>query len=80
MISALLYLQAVSTWNHLVARIQRLKKPKYLAGFLVGGLYFFFYFVRPLFSRVPTEAERKPSGGWPTGRSYWNQWGRWSWP
>jgi hypothetical protein len=49
MIQALLYLQTASAWNRLVARARRLKKPKYLAGFLVGGLYFLFYFIRPVF-------------------------------
>src|SRR2546422_2570467 len=48
MIRALLYLQLHSSWNRLVARLKRLKKPKYLAGFLVGGLYFYFYFFRHL--------------------------------
>lgn len=46
MISALLYLQYHSLRNRLVARFQRLKQPKYLAGALVGGLYFYFYFFR----------------------------------
>lgn len=49
MIRALLYLQTCSTANRLLTRIKRLKKPKYLAGFLVGGLYFYFYFFRYFF-------------------------------
>jgi len=48
MIGALLYLQFRSTANQFVSRIKRLKKPKYLAGFLVGGFYFYFYFFRTL--------------------------------
>lgn len=64
MIRALLYLQVVSTWNQLVARLRRLKKPKYLAGFLVGGLYFFFYFVRPVFFARPPSPGR-PTAVWP---------------
>lgn len=49
MISALLYLQWHSTVNRLVTRVKRLKKPKYLLGFIVGGLYCYFYFFRFLF-------------------------------
>lgn len=49
MISALLYLQWNSTKNRLVARLKRLKQPKYLAGAIAGGLYFYFYFFRWLF-------------------------------
>ncbi len=64
MIRALLYLQLVSTWNQLVARLQRLKKPKYLAGFLMGSLYFFFFFVRPVFFARPPNPGR-PTAMWP---------------
>src|SRR5689334_3129536 len=49
MIGALLYLQLCSSANRLAFQIRRLKKPKYLAGFLVGGAYFYFYFFRYLF-------------------------------
>ena len=49
MISALLYLQWHSTVNRLVTRVKRLKKPKYLLGFIAGGLYCYFYFFRFLF-------------------------------
>ena len=48
MINALCYLQYHSTRNHLIARLQRLKKPKYLFGAMVGGLYFYWYFFRYL--------------------------------
>jgi hypothetical protein len=48
-ISALLYLQFTSTWNRLVARLKRLRQPKYLVGGVVGGLYVYFYFFRYLF-------------------------------
>src|SRR5262245_12051934 len=48
-IGALLYLQLCSSANRLASQIKRLKKPKYLAGFLVGGAYFYFYFFRYLF-------------------------------
>jgi len=56
MISALLYLQWHSTVNRVVTRVKRLKKPKYLLGFIVGGLYCYFYFFRFLFQA------RRPSG------------------
>ena len=46
MIAALIYLQYHSTRNRLVTRFQRLKQPKYAIGAVVGGLYFYFYFVR----------------------------------
>lgn len=49
MIGALLYLQFCSSANRIASQIKRLKKPKYLAGFLVGGAYFYFYFFRYLF-------------------------------
>jgi len=47
MISALLYLQINTTRNRLVARIKRLRQPKYLFGGIVGALYFYWYFFRP---------------------------------
>lgn len=46
MISALLYLQYWSIRNRLVTRFQRLRQPKYLAGAVVGGLYFYWYLFR----------------------------------
>lgn len=49
MIAALAYLQFHSVKNRLVQRVKRLKQPKYLAGAIVGGLYFYFYFFRFLF-------------------------------
>ena len=55
MIRALLYLQLHCGWNRLVRRLQRLKQPKYFAGFLVGGFYFYFYFFRHFF------LQRKPA-------------------
>ncbi len=50
MIAALLYLQFHSVKNRLRVRVQRLKKPKYLIGGIVGGLYFYFYFFRFFFA------------------------------
>ncbi len=46
MIAALFYLQFHSVKNRLLMRFKRLKQPKYLAGAIVGGLYFYFYFFR----------------------------------
>src|SRR6266496_6503805 len=56
MIGALFYLQAQSIRNRLRARLRRLKKPKYLAGALVGAAYFYFFFFRNVF------AERQRGG------------------
>ena len=43
---ALLYLQFWTFLNRQKLRLQRLKKPKYLIGGIVGGIYFYFYFFR----------------------------------
>jgi hypothetical protein len=43
---ALFYYQFHSWRNRLLARIRRLRQPKYLAGAIVGGLYFYFYLFR----------------------------------
>ncbi|HMC29052.1 MAG TPA: putative ABC exporter domain-containing protein [Verrucomicrobiae bacterium] len=43
---ALFYLQFQTVINRLKVRLKRLKKPKYLIGGIVGGLYFYFYFFR----------------------------------
>lgn len=70
MIRALLYLQMMTAWNRFRARLQRLKQPKYLAGFLVGGLYFFFYLIRPLFLAGPGwsgAAAAPPAANWAAG-------------
>jgi hypothetical protein len=49
MIDALIYLQVQSIKNRLRMRLLRLKRPKYLAGALVGGAYFYFFFFHNLF-------------------------------
>ena len=54
--SALRYLLARSLANGLLARLKRLRQPKYLLGAIIGGTYFYFYFYRFLFR-----------GGLPTG-------------
>lgn len=49
MIAALIFLQFHSIKNRLLARIRRLRQPKYLFGAIVGGAYFYFYFGRHFF-------------------------------
>jgi hypothetical protein len=44
--SALVYYQFNSIKNRLLTRVKRLKKPNYLVGAIVGGLYFYFYLLR----------------------------------
>src|SRR5690349_4013386 len=46
MIAALLYLQAHSLQNRVRSRLRRLKRPKYLAGAVAGGLYVYYFFLR----------------------------------
>ena len=55
--SALFYLQFHTFINRLKVRLKRLKKPKYLIGGIVGGLYFYFYFFRFWFGMG-----RRPAG------------------
>lgn len=46
MLSALLYLQYHSVRNRVAAQFKRWRQPKYLAGAIVGVLYFYYYFFR----------------------------------
>lgn len=46
MFGALLYLRLTSLKNLLTSRLLRLRQPKYLAGAIVGGAYFWFVFFR----------------------------------
>ncbi|MCU0787387.1 MAG: putative ABC exporter domain-containing protein [Verrucomicrobia bacterium] len=62
MMGALIYLQFASTRNRLIARLKRLKQPKYLIGGIVGAIYIYFYFFRYLFLG---------SGHVPTGHATW---------
>jgi hypothetical protein len=55
-IGALLYLRAMSLRNAVVARIKRLKQPKYLIGAVVGVAYIYGFFIRRM------GANRPPSG------------------
>lgn len=52
MFGALVYLQYHSIKNRTLARVKRLRQPKYLLGGIVGALYFYFYFFRYLFTDV----------------------------
>ncbi len=58
MIRALFYLQYHSIRNRTAVRLKRLKQPKYLFGGVVGGIYFYFYFIRYLFG----VGRARPSG------------------
>jgi hypothetical protein len=53
---ALFYYQFHSWRNRLLTRVRRLRQPKYLAGAIVGGLYFYFYLFRGF-----TRGHRPPS-------------------
>ncbi len=46
MVGALWYLRVCSTLGRIKSRLQRLKQPKYLAGAVVGALYFYLVFLR----------------------------------
>jgi hypothetical protein len=47
-VGTLLYYQRHWWYNRLLTRIRRLRKPKYLFGAIVGGLYFYWYIFRAL--------------------------------
>jgi hypothetical protein len=64
MIGALLYLQLLTFWNRLLSQLRRLKRPKYLAGFLVGVLYFYLYFIRPLWMGAGARRGPRTSASW----------------
>ena len=68
MIRALLYLQWRSLVNRLRARFRRLKEPRYLAGAVVGLLYFFGLFLRPTMHGGLPEMDR---GRWSPGSPEW---------
>ncbi len=48
---ALFYYQFHSVKNRLVARVKRLRDPKYLVGAIVGVVYFYFYLLRAFLGR-----------------------------
>ncbi len=54
--SALVFLLTRSTWNAVLARLRRLKNPKYLLGTIVGGFYFYSVFYRQAFASRATRA------------------------
>ncbi len=51
MLRAYAYLQALSVYNGVRVRLQRLRQPKYLFGALAGGAYMYFFAFRHLFER-----------------------------
>jgi ABC-2 type transport system permease protein len=66
MVGALWYLRANSIVGRIKSRLRRLKQPKYLAGAVVGALYFYFFFFRrahaPQFGGSPgSPAEALPA-------------------
>lgn len=56
MLRALIYLRLMSLWNWTRSRVRRLRQPKYLAGAIVGGAYFYFFFFRGFAMRAPPGA------------------------
>lgn len=54
MIGAFAYLVGLSFWNQTLARLRRLKQPKYLVGAVVGAGWFYFYFFRFAFRGRPS--------------------------
>ena len=61
---ALVFLVTRSFVNVVIFRVKRLRQPKYLAGAVMGGLYFYFYFFRFLFQggRPRSDGPPMPSG------------------
>ena len=61
---ALFFLVTHSFVNAVMFRLKRLRQPKYLAGAVMGGLYFYFYFFRFLFhgGRPRSDAPTMPVG------------------
>jgi ABC-2 type transport system permease protein len=62
MIAGALFFYQYQSWrNRLLTRIRRLRQPKYLAGAIVGGLYFYFYFFRGFYvGRSSTRGTHMP--------------------
>jgi ABC-2 type transport system permease protein len=58
MLRALLYLRIMSFRNWLIWRVRRLRQPKYLAGFVVGTAYLYFFFFRRLGRPHPLPSHR----------------------
>lgn len=50
-VSVFVWLQAISAYNRVRARLRRLRQPKYLLGALAGGAYVYFFFFRQVASR-----------------------------
>jgi hypothetical protein len=59
-VGALLYLRATSLRNAVVARIKRLKQPKYLIGAVVGVAYIYGFFIRRMAATRPNGAPTFP--------------------
>lgn len=59
--SALVFLATRSVWNAALARLRRLKQPKYLVGVIVGAAYFYWIFTGPM-RGTANRAMRGPRG------------------
>jgi hypothetical protein len=59
--NALLYLYGTTLRNSLGQRVKRLRQPKYLAGAIVGGAYFYFFLFRPMFNQGGYRAPSLPA-------------------
>lgn len=59
MIAALVYLQVCSARNRLCAQLNRLRKPQYLLGAVLGFAYLGFFFLRPMSS--PAHSAGRPA-------------------
>jgi ABC-2 type transport system permease protein len=62
MISALFYLQCNSVKNRLIARLRRLKRPKYLVSAVIGAAFFYFYFFRLIPHSLAENGPQPPLG------------------
>jgi ABC-2 type transport system permease protein len=59
-VPALLYLRFVSLRNGIVARISRLRQPKYMLGALAGGFYLWFFLIRGFGNAARMQTEMNP--------------------
>lgn len=65
MIQALLYLQYQSTRNRFISRLKQFKRPAFIIGLVISGLYFYFFLIRNLFLfGNPMDESPWSSSGW----------------
>lgn len=70
MIAAALYLSQRSFVNSMRRRIERLRQPKYLIGFCIGLLYFYWLIVRPSGSGGPRPYDGSIPASWHLGEVF----------